>query len=257
MAPRSWNYYWPSYAAVMRQFRNGVALAWTHHRRAALDRAVFWDGQEIRTAGHRTGFVDTVVEMWGLEAYTANGFYAPKNGDVIFDVGANIGLFSVWIGRQAPKARVLAFEPFEENCAAMEANLSGWQHSVEVHHVALGGTAGVGAMVDGGERSLDHQLTMKLNDNGPTVSVITLDQAVALAGTDMIDLLKIDIEGAEADVLAAASPSTMRRFRRIALEYHDNIRPGTCAAVQEILARTHRIVSVEGTSYGILHAVLA
>jgi len=254
--PRSLTYYWPSYAAVLREFRNGVALSWAHHYRRSLNEAAFRDGQKIRNVGSRSGFVDTVVEIWGLQEYTANGFYTPKNGDVILDVGANIGLFSVWVGRQAPEARVLAFEPFEENCTGMRANLAGWRHSVEVHQLALGATAGVGAMMDGGDRSLDHRLTMSVSDSKPTVRVITLDDAVALAGTKMIDLLKIDIEGAEADVMGAASPSTMRRIRRIALEFHDNIRPGTCAYVQELLKPTHRIVAVHGSPYGILHAEL-
>jgi hypothetical protein len=111
-------------------------------------------------------------------------------------------------------------------------------------------------MMDGGERSLDHKLTMSVSDNNPTVRVITLDDAVSLAGTEMIDLLKVDIEGAEAEVLGATSPSTFRRIRRIALEFHDNIRPGTCAYVQQLLSPTHRIVEVHGSSYGILRAEL-
>jgi FkbM family methyltransferase len=257
VAPRSWRYYWPSYAAVLQEFRNGLAITWEHHRRGAMEKAVFWDGQEMRNAGRRHGFLETIVEMWGMNSYAPKPFYRPRNGDIVLDLGANLGLFSVWLSRQAPGLRILAFEPFEESFAAMVANLAGWKNSVEPHQVAIGGTAGVGAMLDGGVSSVDLRLTMN-SGGGKPVHVITLEQALDLAGTDMIDLLKVDIEGAEMDVLTAASATTLRRFRRIALEYHDHIRPGTCSDMQQLLSRTHRIVHVDqsGQGYGILRAEL-
>jgi len=254
VAARSLLYYLPSYGAVVREFRNGVAISWAHLHYQAIHRAVFWDGQEIRNVGHRGGFADTVVEIWGLQEYTAHRFYSPKNGDVILDIGANIGLFSIWVARQAPQARVFAYEPVAENYAALQTNLAGCAHSVRVHQAAVGATDGVGMMLDGGARSLDHRLTMASSDAGGEVRVVTLDQAVKETGGSPIDLLKVDIEGAELDMLAAASPSTLKRIRRVALEYHDNIRPGTKAEVSRILAQTHRIVSESGDSYGIIRA---
>ena len=113
MATRSLRYYLPSYASLMREFRNGPSLAWAHYHHGAAEHAVFWDGQDIHNAGTRGGFVDTLVEIFGLCEYTTNGFYTPRDGDVILDIGANIGLFSIWLARQAPRATVLAFEPFE------------------------------------------------------------------------------------------------------------------------------------------------
>ncbi len=257
MAARSLRYYFPSYGAVVREFRNGVAISWAHLHYQTIHRAVFWDGREIRNVGNRGGFADTVVEIWGLQEYTADGFYAPKNGDVILDIGANIGLFSIWVARQAPQARVHAYEPVAENYETLQANLAGWSHSVQMHQAAVGATNGVGMMLDGGARSLDHKLTMSATETGGAVRVITLDQAVDAVGGKTIDLLKVDIEGAEADMLAAASSSTLRRIRRIALEYHDNIRPGTRTDVHRLLAHTHRIVSESGDSYGIIRAELA
>jgi FkbM family methyltransferase len=238
----------------VREFRNGVAISWEHLHYQAIHRAVFWNGQEIRNVGLRGGFADTVVEIWGLQEYTAHGFYTPRNGDVIFDIGANIGLFSIWVARQAPQARVFAYEPVAENYATLQTNLAGCAHSVRAHQAAVGASDGVGMMLDGGARSLDHRLTMASTDAGGGVRVVTLDQAVHETGGNPIDLLKVDIEGAELDMLAAASPSTLKRIRRVALEYHDNIRPGTKAEVSRILAQTHRIVSESGDSYGIIRA---
>lgn len=88
--------------------------------------------------------------------------------------------------------------------------------------------------------------------------VVTLGDVLDLADCQIVDLLKMDIEGAEHDVFVSASPELLRRFKRIAVEYHDNLRPGTLALLQERLSATHEIVDVEGSDegYGILRARL-
>src|SRR3954469_2063104 len=100
-ASRPWGFFLSSYGVLLREFRNGWQLAWAHHHRRQVDRATFWDGQAIANVGSREGFVDTLVEMWGLTEYTVDGFYTPAAGHVILDVGANVGLFSIWAARRA------------------------------------------------------------------------------------------------------------------------------------------------------------
>ena len=258
MTTRSLRYYLPSYMTLIREFRNGLSLARAHHRYGSLAPAVFWNGQSLHNVGDRGGFVDTVVEIFGLCEYTTGGFYTPRDGDVVLDIGANIGLFSIWIARRAPRASVLAFEPFVENCEAMRRNLAGWQHQVKVWNVAIGAKHGRGSIIDGGARSLDHRLAARSDDslNGPSVEIITLDEAIRLSGAERADFVKIDIEGGELDVFEASDASVLSKITRLAIEYHDNIRPGTLQRVQEILAPTHEVISISGGSYGILQAVL-
>ncbi len=256
---RSWSYYARGYSRVLRAFRNGPHLVIRHHYRSECARAVLWGGSELRGPAGRSGFVDTVVEIWGNQPYTER-FYAPRNGDVILDVGANIGLFSVWIAQRAPSARVLAFEPFPQNFAALQTNLAACVHDVRSYPFAVGPVAGVGCMRDGGRRSLDHELLPAVNGSENTTRIVTLEEAVELAGASQIDLLKMDIEGSEHDIFAAPlSRVLLRRFRRIAIEYHEHRRAGTLASIKERLFATHRIVSEEdsGQGYGLLRAALS
>jgi FkbM family methyltransferase len=217
---------------------------------------VFWDGRSIANLDHRPGFVDTVVELWGLEAYTAQGFYSPADGDVILDLGANIGLFSVWIARHAPGAKVFAIEPSGENHAAAERNLAGWARNVTLCRAAVGRSSGKGHLLTGGERTLDHRLALSASGTSEAVDIISLEQAVDLTKAEFIDLLKMDIEGGEVDALEGAPAPLLKRFRRIALEFHDNIRPGTRQRVQELLSSTHRIVAIDDGEYGVMRAQL-
>jgi FkbM family methyltransferase len=257
-ARRSLQYFLPSYGVILREFRNGPQLIWAHYNRRPADVAVLRDGWQIHNAAHRLGFVDTLIEIWGLREYTCEGFYAPRNGDTVMDLGANIGLFSIWVARQAPEATVLAFEPFPQNCQALRSNILGWRHNIRVCNSAVGGKAGAGRMLDVGQRSLDHRLVTEDTAGGDMVNVevITLESAINMTGASMIDLLKMDIEGAELEVLEASSPKALRRIRRISLEYHDNIRTGTLRRVTDLISATHRIVDVRGETYGILRAEL-
>ena len=74
--------------------------------------------------------------------------------------------------------------------------------------------------------------------------------------TDQVALLKLDAEGAEYDAFSAATPETLRSFQRIAMEYHDNLRPGTLDLLRRKLEPSHDLI-VEPTfdrGYGILLA---
>lgn len=260
MPHRSLNYYGPSYLKMARLFRNGIGLSWSHYWRRERREAVFWNGRRFRMPPGREGLADTVVEMWGSEVYTSGGFYTPAANDLILDIGANVGAFSLWLAQQSPTARVFAVEPSAENFAELTRNLSGWPHRVVTMRVAVSGREGLGVISDGGRRSVDHRVEPLTTESAGAnaFELVTLEKLMALAGAHYVDLLKMDIEGAEFDVFEQVSEATLRRMRRLAIEYHDNIRPGTLALIQRRLSETHDIVSLDGTAegYGIIRAVL-
>ena len=70
------------------------------------------------------------------------------------------------------------------------------------------------------------------SNQGDGIPVIPLSGLFDLVRAQEIDFLKVDIEGSEHDVFAAASPDVLGRFKRIAMEYHDQIAPGTLALLR-------------------------
>jgi FkbM family methyltransferase len=62
-------------------------------------------------------------EIFVENEYLRNGI-GVKEGDVIFDVGANIGLFTLFIAKQAPNLKIYTFEPIEPIFKVLEANLA-------------------------------------------------------------------------------------------------------------------------------------
>lgn len=253
---RSWRFYAPSYARILRTFRNGPSLVAAHHRRADCDRAVLWNGDVIENLANRSGFVNTVVEIWGAQGYTSPGFYKPRDGDAILDLGANVGLFSRWVLHQAPRAQIVAFEPFPENVAMLRRNVAGHGSRVTVYPFAVGGRSGESMMTEE-DGSISHRLGA--SGSGPTVKVVTLSEALDLSHSAAVDLVKMDIEDSEHDIFAEPlAPKVLRRVKHFAIEYHDILRPGTLQLLRERLAATHQEVSADhtGQGYGVIRASL-
>lgn len=222
----------------MLHFRNGGTLVQQMRAAQPSDEVVLWDGTRIAHPAQRAGLLEAVQEIW-LERIYTNNFYRPADGDVIVDAGANIGLFAIYVARQNPRCRVIALEPFAENFQYLQANVAqACPKNVTCHEVALGAGFGQGRMEAMGARSLDHVLRCDAN-MASGISVIPLAGLFDLAHAGEIDFLKVDIEGSEHDVFAAASAEMLGRFKRIAMEYHDRIVPGTLDLLRKVLSPTH------------------
>ena len=142
------------------------------------------------------------------------------------DAGANIGAFSLFSARRAPNATIHALEPFPSTRARLAQTLdqNGLNSRVKVYEIALAdpGSGGASRHMSNEGPSQSRGTTAEAVAGSVAVRVSTLEQFLDDAGIPQADFLKMDIEGAEHEVLHSTSPAVMRRFREIALEYHPN-----------------------------------
>jgi len=135
-----------------------------------------------------------------------------KRDAVVFDVGANVGWWSVPLARRLAPAggRVVAFEPVPANRARLEwaVQANAVQGSVQVVPVALGDKPGeLGMWLKSEETGAGSGTAALVTGSGPShlrVPVVTLDQWTAEQGVRRCDLMKLDIEGAELMMLRGA-----------------------------------------------------
>ena len=128
--------------------------------------------------------------------------------DGFIDVGANIGLYSVLLGRLPEIKQVIAFEPMRRNYAQLQANLylNQLEDKVEPFRRALGATPGEATLhIDPRSTGLA-RLALEGAERDPrvfthkeTVAVIRFDEHHPLTGRRLF--LKIDAEGHAAGVL--------------------------------------------------------
>ncbi len=172
------------------------------------------------------------------------GFLGPvlrdSSSPLIIDAGAHIGLFSLWALSVNPASRILSVEadPLTyavlcENIARASTIVGSWR---AINRAAWEDRKRV-RFSDSGE-SMGH----RVSETG-TISVegVTLDDLIKMvAFNGEIDLLKVDVEGAEEPFLCA-NPSTLASVRNLVVELH----PKLCDASQvESLLRSS-FVSVE------------
>lgn len=161
-------------------------------------------------------------EIWLDKVYSPAG-YEIKPGDIVFDIGGNIGVFALYAATQAPNVKVYSYEPFPENAAFFEKNLKESQlKNINFNNLAVA--------TDAGERTLEvndswikHTLSDtsggKQIENGITVKCVSLDEA--MKEFDRCDLLKLDCEGSEYEILYAGSTETIGKIKKIVGEYHN------------------------------------
>jgi FkbM family methyltransferase len=139
-------------------------------------------------------------------------------GELAVDVGANIGQYTIPLASRF--RRVLAIEPGLSNCSILSRNIS--RHglvNVEIHRVAIADFDGETRMRSDPEYSLN----MGMSESGQPSPVCRLDSL--LKDEERIDLVKVDVEGAEWKVLDGAR-SIMPRIQRWLIELHNASRTG-------------------------------
>lgn len=135
---------------------------------------------------------------------------------VLFDVGANIGLYSLYAGRKHPRLGVLAFEPEYANLHLLRDNvvLNGLHDRIEVYSIALGDRSGLSRLhvqdlTPGAALHTESGERLRTTETGAPVVwregiwVTTLDEFCRKRGL-WPTALKIDVDGGEARVLAGA-----------------------------------------------------
>jgi FkbM family methyltransferase len=135
---------------------------------------------------------------------------------VIIDCGANIGLGILWWRNRWRNARIIAFEPDPEVFETLQFNLR-YHEDLELHQAAVGDVDGLRLFYPQGSDAgrLDHRVAGSASE----LPVEVRSLATVLEQVDSVDLLKLDIEGAETAALVAAATS-LSKVRRIFVEYH-------------------------------------
>jgi FkbM family methyltransferase len=163
-------------------------------------------------------------------------FVAERPLRTIVDAGANIGLASIRFANRFPAARIVAIEPEAANFALLCENVAPYPNIIPVQ-AALWCTDGEIELVDPG---LGHwgymvdapaattHLSTRVCHRVPSVTVGALLEA---HGLGRIDLLKVDIEGAEREVFADTT-GWIDRVDAIIVEEHDRLKPGCRSSVE-------------------------
>jgi amino acid adenylation domain-containing protein/FkbM family methyltransferase len=219
-------------------------------------------------------------EIFAQESYLRHGVrLAPEM--CVFDVGANIGMFTMYVSQRCPEARIHAFEPIAEVRAALRLNAELYgRKAVKVYACGLSDRereesfthyprqtmmSGASAYADteyekevvklalqqGGSELLASEaealLQQRFEMRTERCRLRRLSDVMREEGVERIDLLKVDVQRSELDVLLGIEAADWCRIGQVVMEVHD--RKGTASAgrveqIRELLERQGFAVTV-------------
>src|SRR2546426_3592026 len=159
-----------------------------------------------------------------------------KEGDVVFDVGANIGWHTLVSAKMVKRiGRIYAFEPEPINFSLLSKSIAyNAFQNVELFNCCVADYNGEVELFLNEDNPGDHSITWTVGAKSIRVPCSKLDTIAVKYGLDHIDLLKMDIEGAEPKALSGASDLLDQgKIERMLVEYS----PGVWRDYQGMLTR--------------------
>ena len=150
------------------------------------------------------------VQTWDAperQALSAALEESVSNPFVFLDVGANVGLYSLFLHDAAVRlnrnVQIVAIEPDPENRARLEFNIAASGGDMIVEKVGISGEAGKGVMAGGDVNRGSTAVHQDVDVEGALVELETLASLVSRHKLQRIDAMKMDIEGYDEAALAA------------------------------------------------------
>lgn len=166
--------------------------------------------------------LNVIDEIYRWKVY--DRCFCPKSGDIVIDVGAHIGAYTVKASKLVGESGlVVAAEPFPLNHAYLMRNIRKNNLSnVKPLKIALGEDEGT-AKLSLGRSGLAHSIVLKRSNEATLVSVKRLDSIVEELRLSRVNFIKMDVEGAEYIVLKGAINTLRSNDVKLAIAaYHDD-----------------------------------
>ena len=160
-------------------------------------------------------------------------FISSQEPEVIIDAGAHIGLAAIHFANKFPNAKIISIEPEENNFQLLKHNIKNYPNIIALQ-AALWDKDGEIELLDTGfdswsfmtaDHSKHEKYKVPVIQKKHTVQSITIDRLLSDYNLSSIDILKMDIEGAEKEVFQNHS-SWVNNVRSIIVELHDRMKSG-------------------------------
>lgn len=208
----------------------------------------------------------TYEEIFVQDLYLQHGIVLPDNA-VVFDIGSNIGMFTLHTALHYPAAKIYAFEPLAPIFESLSLNVQLYQANAEAHNIGFAETemeteffyyynntasSGLHANVEEdkstgrmvlrnskkystlNDAQIDELLDEGVKYNKQQCKLDTLSNFLGRKNITHVDLVKLDVEKSELRVLKGIRQEDWKKIRQIVAEVHDmddNIR-----AMEQLLA---------------------
>lgn len=201
---------------------------------------------KIHLKGGGTLFVKTpspekglLCQIFGLNVYDPYGFI--KKGDTVIDIGANVGVFSVFAREHG--AKVISYEPSSANVARLlEHKAVNGGDQFMVLQKGVWNKEGILKLYLTGLSTSHHfvnEYAVGTTGHYEEVPVVSFETVLKENRLDLVDFVKIDVEGCEFDIVKDLSRDVIRKVKHYSIECEN----------QEVRAKIEKILKNAGYSF--------
>ena len=186
-----------------------------------------WNDKKVY---YRTSSSDMILiyEILLKSKYKREYYFPEKlKPKVIFDIGGNIGISSIYLASIYPEALIYTFEPLKENFEILKKNTTQFKN-IEVFNFGLGAENGSFKLYlsDDSENyggvSFYSEVEGNMSEPFTECEVKNVNDVIQENGITSVDLIKIDTEGAEYDILTSFKHEFLNKISWITGELHGN-----------------------------------
>lgn len=186
------------------------------------------NGVNFKIRGRRQNITDSYIvnEIWlygvhdGLKPYL-------KSAKIGIDIGAHIGVFSVFAANRSPDLKIFAYEPAVDNFSLLQENikLNNLKDRISAIHKAVCGVSGSREFYlpkDSGLYTLNQEYARECDERytKTLVECQSLADFFKFNKIGFCDFIKIDCEGGEYEILYSASKETFSKIGVLSIECH-------------------------------------
>lgn len=181
----------------------------------------------------------TFKQIFDAKEYEIKYLFIPKT---IIDAGANVGLAAVYYAQRYPKAKIYSIEPEASNITVLKKNVKSYKQVVclpnALHHTAGEileivdkGTGNWGFVTKAASDVTDVKTIVS------SVKTVSIQSIVEMHNIPIIDILKIDIEGAEMALFERNYENWLPKTRCLIIELHNRFYPGCQERVFNVMSK--------------------
>jgi FkbM family methyltransferase len=197
-------------------------------------------GNQLLVFSPRKNFIGSALYRTGVWEPTVTAAIADlaRPGMVALDVGADIGYYTLQLSRLVgPTGQVVAFEPIPKARERLEHNITtNGRTNIVVSELALGNQEGTVYLEDPFKKSRLNLNKTTAGEGDIKVTIRRLDDLAGEMKLSSVDLVKIDVEGAEHEVLRGMEQLLKRFHPVLVIEVHHQFLPQFGSTAEALLA---------------------
>jgi FkbM family methyltransferase len=163
-------------------------------------------------------------QIFGIRSYELPPKLQPKEARWVIDAGANIGCSTLYFAKRYPNAKVVAIEPEESNFSLLEQNTWRYGNVQRLKGALWSKRTSVGAFDKEAQKWAFRYGETSVPTSGFTPA-FGMGDILAMYDMPRIDILKLDIEGAEKEVFTEGYEEWLDLCDVIMIELHENYAP--------------------------------